>query len=240
MTGSFCFAELCTPDLARSRRFYQGMFGWTVAEAFFQRDGRDAAGLRGDDRKPHTWVSYLAVESADRAAARATELGAVLLEPLSDRPGIARVGLLRDPAETVVGLWEARGHPGSRIAGEPGAIWWHEMVAHDVPAARAFYCELMGWTARETRVPAGDYTILEREGRGAAGLMAIGPDWGPVRPHWQVFFQVDDCDAALARAVKLGGAVVVGPVDVAGSGRFAVLADPGNAIFAIMKPESAG
>jgi len=46
MTGSFCFAELCTPDLARSRRFYQGMFGWTVAEAFFQRDGRDAAGLR--------------------------------------------------------------------------------------------------------------------------------------------------------------------------------------------------
>jgi predicted enzyme related to lactoylglutathione lyase len=55
---------------------------------------------------------------------------------------------------------------------------------------------------------------------GAAGfedvVAAITPITGdgPDAPsHWSVTFATDDADAAAAKAVKLGGAVVVAPTD---------------------------
>ena len=55
---------------------------------------------------------------------------------------------------------------------------------------------------------------------------------GDLKPHWRVEFWVDDVDAVVAAAVRLGGTVVVpaqGPAD----NRVAVLADPQRAVFAV-------
>ena len=57
---------------------------------------------------------------------------------------------------------------------------------------------------------------------------------GDLKPHWRVEFWVDDVNAVVATAVRLGGAVVApahGPPD----NRVAVLADPQGAVFAISK-----
>ncbi len=53
---------------------------------------------------------------------------------------------------------------------------------------------------------------------------------------WCPYFSVADCDAAVERAKKLGGKVHVGPHDIPNIGRFAILADPQGATFAMMKP----
>ena len=50
---------------------------------------------------------------------------------------------------------------------------------------------------------------------------------------------VRDCDAAMKRAVGLGGAVLYGPLDVPGAGRLAGLQDPGRASFTVMQPAAA-
>jgi uncharacterized protein len=54
-------------------------------------------------------------------------------------------------------------------------------------------------------------------------------------PHWLPYFQVSDCDAAVARAAKLGGGAMMPPRDIENVGRFAILKDPQGAAFAIIK-----
>jgi uncharacterized protein len=55
-------------------------------------------------------------------------------------------------------------------------------------------------------------------------------------PAWNLYFAVEDAEAALARAAELGGQAVMGPMDVP-SGRFAIIRDPQNAVFSIVDGE---
>ena len=68
------------------------------------------------------------------------------------------------------------------------------------------------------------------------GIIEIQPDWGPVPPHWIPYFVVEDVDDACERAGELGGKVVAPPMDVP-AGRFATLADPTGAMFAVLQGE---
>lgn len=119
-------------------------------------------------------------------------------------------------------------------------VWaWHELMVHDVAGARAFYGALLGWKAEEMPMPSGPYTIFSKEGAGVGGCMAIpqSPDGNPVcPPNWLVYVGVADVDATAQKAVSLGGKVEAPPMDIPGVGRFAVLADPGGATFAIFRP----
>jgi predicted enzyme related to lactoylglutathione lyase len=67
--------------------------------------------------------------------------------------------------------------------------------------------------------------------------MPLTPDMAAagVKPSWQVYFEVDDCDAAVAAAAREGGAVAVPATDIPGVGRFAILTDPAGAPFAVIK-----
>jgi predicted enzyme related to lactoylglutathione lyase len=67
-------------------------------------------------------------------------------------------------------------------------------------------------------------------------MLAIAPEWGPVPPHWLVYFAVSDCEGQTALAQSLGGAVRLAPTDAGGIGRFAVLVDPQGAVFAVIQP----
>jgi hypothetical protein len=49
-----------------------------------------------------------------------------------------------------------------------------------------------------------------------------------------VYFDVEDADATVATAQANGGSLMVGPMDIQ-RGRFAILADPAGAHFAVMK-----
>jgi uncharacterized protein len=56
-----------------------------------------------------------------------------------------------------------------------------------------------------------------------------------VPPHWGVYFQVTDCDGAVAKASSLGAKVFVPPTDIPKTGRFSVLQDPQGAVFNVIK-----
>jgi len=241
--GSFCFAELNTADMERDKRFYRGLLGWDVFDvptagggySLFRLRGRDVAGLHLSAKGPHGWLLYAAADDADAVVARARELGASIEAAPFDVPGIGRMAMVRDPAAAAVALWQAAGHPGARVIDEPGAMHFAELVVHDVASARHFYTGLFGWATAETEVPTGHYTLFTRGDQIVGGTMAIGADWGPVQPHWQVYFQVADCDAAMRRADELGGSVSFGPLDVPNAGRLAVLTDAGGAVFVVMQ-----
>jgi predicted enzyme related to lactoylglutathione lyase len=58
-------------------------------------------------------------------------------------------------------------------------------------------------------------------------------EWGDIPPHWMIYFGVDDCDAAAARANDSGGRVNHGPFD-SSAGRIATVFDPSGAVFSII------
>ena len=46
---------------------------------------------------------------------------------------------------------------------------------------------------------------------------------------------MSDCDGSAALAENLGATLVMKPMDIPGTGRFAILRDPAGAAFAILK-----
>lgn len=119
-----------------------------------------------------------------------------------------------------------------------GRFIWYELMTPDIEGAKAFYGDVVGWTA--TEMPGGDmpYWVLEADGRGVGGAMALGDEHeaAGVPPNWTGYVAVDDADASAAKATSLGGSVMRPPQDIPGVGRFAIVADPSGAIIAVMKP----
>lgn len=62
----------------------------------------------------------------------------------------------------------------------------------------------------------------------------MNEEWGEVPPHWMLYFAVDNCDEAAAKAKQLGGEICVPPTDIAKVGRFAVINDPQGGFFSII------
>lgn len=52
-------------------------------------------------------------------------------------------------------------------------------------------------------------------------------------PYINVYFAVEDCDDAVAKATKIGGVLRFGPMDTP-FGRFAALSDPQGANFSVI------
>jgi predicted enzyme related to lactoylglutathione lyase len=109
--------------------------------------------------------------------------------------------------------------------GKPVAFF--EILSPDHERAQAFYRDLFEWqVAADPQM--GGYGLVDT----GAGEGAIGGGMGPGESGVKIYVRVDDLDAYLDQAEKLGGARLVPPTDLPGGyGRFAVFADPdGNQV----------
>ena len=240
--GTFCFAELYTPDVARAKRFYSELFGWTVVDrsgmySIFQKDGQDVVALRRSDAGESRWVCHVVVDSTDRMSARVLELGGKVVMPPFDTPDIARTAVVASPEGALFGLWEARGHTGAALQDKTGSMWWVELATADRESARPFYVDLFGWTFIETgKYETGPhrYTIFKAGDVSAGGAFQFEPDWG-VSPMWQVYFAIDDYDAFIKRAEALGADPGFNR-EVPHTGHLCIVNDPSDALFVVMQP----
>ena len=72
-----------------------------------------------DAGAPPTWNSYMSVESADRTAERATELGAGLLIPPGDVGEAGRLAVIRDRQGALFMVWQPGEHLGAGLVNAP-------------------------------------------------------------------------------------------------------------------------
>ena len=248
--GTFCWADLGTTDAAAAKGFYTGLFGWSLEErpmgegasyTMFRIGTNSVAALYQQDAQqqaldlPPNWLSYVAVESADRSAQRTRSLGGTVLMDPFDVFDVGRMTMIQDPTGAVLALWEPRTHIGAGVVGEPNSLCWNELATPDTERAGAFYTGLFDWGVERQPMRDFVYTCFKSGEELKGGMMEINPEWGPVPPHWLVYFAVDDCDASAAAVTALGGGLRVPPTDVPGVGRFAVLQDPQGAVFAILQ-----
>jgi predicted enzyme related to lactoylglutathione lyase len=132
-------------------------------------------------------------------------------------------------------LFQPGGHTGAAPLGPvAGTFGWCELATPDVDAARRFYTELFGWTARESKNSDMPYTEWVAHDQPIGGMMPLMPQHGDAPPHWLPYVMVDDCDATVQKASAAGGSVCVSPMDIPHVGRIAVFNDPTGAMLAII------
>lgn len=122
---------------------------------------------------------------------------------------------------------------------------WYELMTTDQAAAETFYRSVVGWTMADAGQPHMRYTLLSTGAEGAGGVGGIMtlPEQAcaqGVPPAWMGYVEVPDTDAAAKRIVEAGGAIHHGPDDIPNVGRFAVVADPGGAVFQLLTPKMQG
>ncbi len=110
-------------------------------------------------------------------------------------------------------------------------VAFFEVLSPDHERAQEFYAQLFGWSV-DADPEMGGYGLVDTGAGEAAIGGGIGPVEGPGDAGTTIYVRVPDLDAALDRAVALGGARVVPPTDLPGGyGRFAILTDPdGNRV----------
>jgi predicted enzyme related to lactoylglutathione lyase len=249
--GTPSYVELSTPDQSGAAAFYGGLFGWEPEESPLpdgsvylvgRLQGDRVAGISGPmpgmEDHPAYWGVYLAVDDVDATAAKVPDAGGTVAAPPFDVMDFGRMAAVQDPTGAFVNLWQAKGNIGTERANEAGTPAWNECVTPDPERAAAFYADVLGATTEEMDMgEQGTYRVLANvEGRQVAGVCAPPPGGEDARPHWNVYFMVDDADAALREAESLGGRVLAPAFDVPGIGRMAMVADPAGAMFWVMAP----
>lgn len=270
LPGVPCWVDTSQPDPEATVAFYGGLFGWDFKDAmppdsagkYFiasLRDGSVAAvGSQPEGGPPTaTWNTYVWVDNADEAAAKARDAGGRVVTDPFDVFDAGRMAVLTDPEGATFCVWQAKQHKGAQIVNEPGSLNFNGLNTRDTQSAQSFYGSLFGWEtlgldggAQMWRLP-GYGAFLEKSDPGLRERMAdsgapkgfedvvatlnpIADDQPDTPAHWSVTFAVDDADATAAKAKELGGQVILAPFDAPWV-RMTVISDPQGATFIASK-----
>ncbi|GAA1779363.1 VOC family protein [Leucobacter iarius] len=118
-----------------------------------------------------------------------------------------------------------------------GASVWQELRVRSAEGLADFYAAVLGLELRLEPAGNGRATgTLSRDGAIAAGVL-VDPGLPAAEIGWQVFLGTEpDLDAAVARAVAAGAAVLRDPEPMLAPGRAVRLSDPFGAPFGLAVP----
>jgi uncharacterized protein len=248
LPGKFVWFELVSRDARPAQAFYREVLNWKV-EPFPMGDAAYEMILAGDtldtmvggyaspknDREPSRWLSYVSVDDVDATAKAAAANGGTVIEAPFDAPEVGRIARIADPQGVELGLVKSATGDKPDTPATHGYFLWNELHTTHPRQAIRFYETVLRFSHRSIEMgPDGTYYILSRGGVDRGGVTGHLP--GGMTPLWLPYVEVDDADAAIARATNLGATIPVGPHDIPGIGRFGVLKDPTGAMLAVMKP----
>jgi predicted enzyme related to lactoylglutathione lyase len=115
--------------------------------------------------------------------------------------------------------------------GDPVVQW--QIVTRDPQRATDFYSSLFGWSVDGNNA-LGYRRIDTGSSQGIGG--AVWPRGDEGHDLVQLFIEVDDVDASAARAVALGGRVLVPKQELPDGDALALILDPGGLSFGLYAP----
>ncbi|HTV97335.1 MAG TPA: VOC family protein [Steroidobacteraceae bacterium] len=245
--GKIIWLDLTTPDLAGAERFYGALFDWTFRSIRAGRsdyavallDGRPVGGLLQrpippGEKRQSAWLTFIAVRNLEAASHAALAHGAKSLAPPRTYAGRGSQEVFSDPQGAVfAALASSSGDSGDYLA-MPGEWIWSALLTGDPTQSADFYKAVFGYELYD--LPSDDgaqHVILASDGYARAGIHSLPP--GHRHPHWINFIRVADAKQAAARAVTLGGRILVEPHLDRHGGQVAVIADPYGAPVGLME-----
>ena len=241
------WVDLSSSDAEGSRAFYSKLFGWNVdvnpdpqygGYGLARLGGNDVAGIgpAQSPDAPTAWNVYIGTDDVDELARRVADVGGTVVAPPFDVGDQGRMAVFRDPSGAFISAWQGTRMGGFQTA-VPNSYGWAELNARGVDKALPFYTQLFGWTTRTSEMGPDQppYTEFLLDGESIAGaweMNAMVP--AEVPSYWQVYFTVDDVDAAFRKAMDAGATEMLAPQDFPG-GRFSIMSDPQGASFGLLK-----
>ncbi|MEP6491100.1 MAG: VOC family protein [bacterium] len=118
-----------------------------------------------------------------------------------------------------------------------GRFAWHELNTSNPVGALAFYPPITSWTSQPMEESA-DYTLWVNDGAPLGGVtpLTAALKTRGVPPHWLSYVSVYDVDESVRHVKELGGAVLMGPMEIPNVGAWAVIADPHGATIGMFEP----
>jgi predicted enzyme related to lactoylglutathione lyase len=246
--GAPNWVDLAVPDVDAAAAFYAAVFGWQLRSAgpdaggygMFTLGGNTvaAAGPLGEPGAAPSWTVYFHTADADATAEAVRRAGGVVRAGPMDVFTQGRMAQFADPAGAGFAVWQPGETRGLEAVNDLGTLAWAELHTADPAAAKAFYQAVFGWQTEDTPMGEFSYTVIRPAGGGQqanqGGIMPLSPEQAAAGPYWLPYFEVADCDATVSTAAERGGTVTVPAADVPDVGRFAVLADPAGAAFAVI------
>ena len=115
MANPFVHVELMTNDLDRAKKFYAGLFDWTLEEipnmdyTLIKVGEGTGGGMMQNPMPgaPSSWLAYVLVADAVAATAKARQLGATIVKEVTEIPEIGWFSVLVDPTGATLALWQA-------------------------------------------------------------------------------------------------------------------------------------
>lgn len=114
-----------------------------------------------------------------------------------------------------------------------GRILWHDLQTPDPDKATDFYGKVLGWTYETSGQGDHAYHHIHDGQSQTGGIMKLDSSHD-VPAHWLAYVGVTDLEASVEQVTQLGGKLVVGPMPIPGTGRFAIVQDPFGATFALL------
>ena len=244
--GRIVWHDLMSTDPKASLAFFTELVGWRTQEAdmgpmgkytmFFAGD-RDVGGLMPLDKShgaPSHFIAYFHVEDLEKTLETAKSLGGNVAVPPTPIPGVGRFAVLIDPQGGVTSPMTLETvRPEDTELPKQGMFCWEELLAPDPEAATKFYQAVYGFGVEDVDMgPMGMYRLLKRGDMNVAGIMKSPPD-APDMTAWVSYIAADDVDALTNRVEKLGGKVLMPPMDIPNIGRFSMIQDPAGTAFAL-------
>ena len=258
--GTPFWVDLASSDITTSMTFYANLFGWGYDEAPPEEVGgrryvwaKTSFGypagiaLLNDEEiasgaKPG-WDVQLLVDDIEEVTRRFADFGGSIVEAPA-KVGEYGIGAeIADPTGGRVNIWQAF-QSGPTIKHEHGSMQWCELMTPDPEAAAEFYRLSLEVKTDPMEMRDGSVNSIVSTADGPVmGISALGglSDELVARlggPTWIVYFNVDDVDAAVERAVQNGAELPDPPWDVPGIGRIAWIYDPLGALLGLITPPS--
>jgi predicted enzyme related to lactoylglutathione lyase len=250
--GKFVWADLFTAEPTLAETFYTGLFGWTSRTierstasgshpyVVLSVGSRPVAGiawknLHVSDEAHGRWVGYVSVPDVAKALGAAASRGGNVVSKLKDLPDRGTQAIFSDSEGATLGLVNSvSGDPGEFLP-EPGDWTWAELFTRDPAAASAFYSGVVGYEAiADSRGDQPANTLFVSGGHSRASVRPVS-DRPKAHPAWLLFVRVSDVRETAAKAVSLGGRVIVAPADKPTQFWRAVIADPTGARIGIIE-----
>jgi predicted enzyme related to lactoylglutathione lyase len=234
--GAPCWIDLTTSDVDKARRFYTELLGWEAEEGnpefggyfnFRSRGARVAGCMTAQPGMPADfWSVYLQTDDAQKTTEAAKANGGQAYVDPMPVGDLGSMGYLGDSSGASVGIWQPGAHRGFGRVAEPGAPSWFELHTRDYDKALTFYRAVFDWnTESMSDTPEFRYTVMKHGDDELAGVFDASTDLAEGEPsRWTVYFGVEDTDAAVAKAVELGGSVIQ-PAEDTPYGRLAEVTD---------------
>jgi predicted enzyme related to lactoylglutathione lyase len=247
--GKVVWADLVTPNLAAAEKFYGGLFGWTFQSiragdsdyVVAVEAGRPVAGLiekpiSQAERRQSAWLTFIAVRDVDAVKRTALAHKGKVITESATYALRGRQAILADPEGAVFAVLASSSGDSPDYLAAPGEWIWSSLHAKNPELEASLYQSVFGYDVFDAESADGmEHVILSSDDYARASANSLPDNQGRRHAHWLNFIRVENASDMAAKAISLGGRMLVEPHADRHGGMVAVVADPAGAPVGLME-----